>query len=206
VVADEIYACSVFGGGQPNFVSAWDLAVSLDPAAQQRVHLVYGLAKDFGVSGLRVGVLASRNQDLLQAHANIGYFAMIPNPVQAAVAEMLLDDAWVDSYLRHNLAELRRSYDLLTSALDAQGVRYLPGGASMFLWLDLRPGLQGASPEPSWEDERRLFHELHERGVLLTPGRDCFAAEPGFFRACWAASPPEAHATAAERIAGTFKR
>ena len=42
-------------------------------------------------------------------------------------------------------------------------------------------------------------------GVLLTPGQDCFASEPGFFRACWAASPPEAHAEAARRIARAMK-
>eukprot|EP01046_Picozoa_sp_COSAG06_P012682 COSAG06_NODE_753_length_12547_cov_928.116244_4_plen_69_part_00 len=33
--------------------------------------MVYGMAKDFGVSGLRVGALASRNQELLDAHTNL---------------------------------------------------------------------------------------------------------------------------------------
>jgi hypothetical protein len=33
--------------------------------------VVYGMAKDFGVSGLRVGALASRNQELLDAHTNL---------------------------------------------------------------------------------------------------------------------------------------
>ena len=42
---------------------------------------------------------------------------------------------------------------------------------------------------------------MQMQGVLLTPGNDCVASEPGFFRACWAASPPEGHATAVERLA-----
>lgn len=202
-VSDEIYACSIFGDSMPEFVSGWDVAAELNTDAERElVHVVYGLAKDFGVSGLRVGMLASRNQTLLKMHSNVGYFSMIPNPIQAACAEILSDDAWVDSFLNFNRAELRRSYDVLTAALDGQGVTYMPGGASMFLWLDLREALSAA---PTWEEERALFHRMHGHGILLTPGRDCFAEEPGFFRACWAASSPEAHATAAERIASVVR-
>ena len=40
-------------------------------AAEAQVHVVYGMAKDFGVSGLRVGALASRNRELLDAHTNL---------------------------------------------------------------------------------------------------------------------------------------
>lgn len=202
VISDEIYACSIFGDSMERFVSAWDISAEFDSDARERVHLVYGMAKDFGVSGLRVGVLATRNQELLQAHTNIGYFTMIPSPIQAACAEILVDDDWVDAFLGYNRAELRRSYGQLTAALDTAGVQYMPGGASMFLWLDLRKALPSS---PSWQDERALFHAMHDRGILLTPGRDCYAEEPGFFRACWAASPPEAHATAAERIASMFR-
>ena len=44
----------------------------------EQVHLVYGLAKDFGVSGLRIGALASRNKELLDAHSNLGYWIYAP--------------------------------------------------------------------------------------------------------------------------------
>ena len=86
-------------------------------------------------------------------------------------------------------------------------IRY-GGGAAMFAWLDLRSAL---AAEPSWADERRLFERMHGAdpandggGVLLTPGGDCFASEPGFFRACWAATLPEAHAEAAKRISSAM--
>ena len=99
VVSDEIYACSIFGDDMPSFVSAWDLATTLGEAGEAQVHVVYGLAKDFGVSGLRVGALASRNQELLDAHTNLGYFSMIPGPTQAQVAEILQDESWVDDFI-----------------------------------------------------------------------------------------------------------
>ena len=235
VVSDEIYACSIFGDDLPPFVSAWDVADQLasagvtrssvsDPEGKwgrglmpsqkdgqghatadprQQVHVVYGLAKDFGVSGLRIGALASRHEELLAAHSNLGYLAMVPGPVQAAVAEILEDEAWVDEFLRQNNAALRASYGRLTAALDAAGVPYLPGGASMFLWVDLRRALPA---DPSWSDERELFDNMCEAGIVLTPGKDCEASEPGFFRACWAASPPEAHETAVHRIASFLPR
>eukprot|EP00929_Paragymnodinium_shiwhaense_P081679 TRINITY_DN42808_c0_g1_i1.p1 TRINITY_DN42808_c0_g1~~TRINITY_DN42808_c0_g1_i1.p1 ORF type:complete len:472 (-),score=99.93 TRINITY_DN42808_c0_g1_i1:205-1620(-) len=204
VVSDEIYAASVFGSStdMPKFVSAWDIAADYDDVSRERVHIVYGMAKDFGVSGLRIGLLATTNKTLLEAHMNIGYFTMIPNNTQANVAEILSDEAWVDKFLADNRAALKSSYDKLTTALDEVGVKYLPGGAAMFLWIDLRAALP---PNPTWEDERALFHRMHEEaGVLLTPGRDCCASEPGYFRCCWAASPPEAHATAARRIASVL--
>ena len=235
VVSDEIYACSIFGDDLPPFVSGWDVADQLasagvtrssvsDPEGKwgrglmpsqkdgqghatadprQQVHVVYGLAKDFGVSGLRIGALASRHEELLAAHSNLGYLAMVPGPVQAAVAEILEDEAWVDEFLRQNNAALRASYGRLTAALDAAGVPYLPGGASMFLWVDLRRALPA---DPSWSDERELFDSMCEAGIVLTPGKDCEASEPGFFRACWAASPPEAHETAVHRIASFLPR
>ena len=51
VVSDEIYAASIFGGVDcPPFESAWDMAAEKLGDEQARlVHLVYGLAKDFGV-------------------------------------------------------------------------------------------------------------------------------------------------------------
>lgn len=198
VVSDEIYACSVFGDSIARFVSAWDLATELSSEHQSLVHIVYGLAKDFGMSGLRIGALASRNQELLDVHSNIGYFQTIPGPTQSVCAEILSDDAWVRDFLQDNRIALAQSYDQLTAALDSVGVKYLPGGAAMFLWLDLRDALP---PSATWSDERKLFHDMHDRGILLTPGQDCYASEPGFFRACWAASPPQAHSTAAARIA-----
>ena len=63
VVSDEIYAASIFGQAEcPPFESAWDLAAEKLTDEQARlVHLVYGLAKDFGVSGFRTGAVATRH-------------------------------------------------------------------------------------------------------------------------------------------------
>jgi 1-aminocyclopropane-1-carboxylate synthase len=69
----------------------------------------------------------------------------------------------------------------------------------MFVWLDLRAHL---GPAAEWEAERRLWRRLHDRcRVLLTPGEDCHAREPGFFRLCFAWMPPEALGVCVARMA-----
>ena len=56
-------------------------------------------------------------------------------------------------------------------------------------------------PEPTWADEASLWQLLvEERHVVLTPGHDCGAAAPGFFRLCYAAVQREALAEAATRL------
>ena len=81
VVVDEIYASSIYDPANAySFDSAWDIAAKLKKEQQHLVHVVYGLSKDFGVSGVRVGCIASRNTDLLRAFRdNLGYFCTVRN-------------------------------------------------------------------------------------------------------------------------------
>ena len=53
----------------------------------------------------------------------------------------------------------------------------------MFLWVDLRRALPA---DPSWSDERELFDSMCEAGIVLTPGKDCEASEPGYTDAWYA--------------------
>jgi 1-aminocyclopropane-1-carboxylate synthase len=47
------------------------------------------MSKDFCASGYRIGVLRTRNEGVLRAMDNVGYFCAVPGPMQHAVAEML---------------------------------------------------------------------------------------------------------------------
>lgn len=56
-------------------------------------------------------------------------------------------------------------------------------------------------PEPTWEAELALWQRIcNDAKVVLTPGKDCHAAEPGFFRLCFAWMPPEALPEAVRRL------
>ncbi|GAB4823287.1 hypothetical protein N2152v2_010333 [Parachlorella kessleri] len=173
------------------------------------VHLIYGLSKDWCASGLRVGLLYSRNETLQQALNSIAIFAGIPNPIQHALAQVLSDAEWVEAFVQRNCRLLETSYDILagkrlahTRALSEAAIPFLPAVGGMFVWVDLRQWL----PSPTWEGEEQLWSDLCNKSkVMFTPGQPCHAQEPGFFRLCFAWMPPQALSVAVQRLGKQLK-
>ena len=232
VVVDEVYASSEYYDVGP-FVSAleWtpedvlgdvgftkhsdsddDLRASsswtLEDARRAmatRLHVVYGLSKDFCASGYRVGVLCTRNDAVVRAMDNVAYFCCVPGPMQFAIAEMLEDEAWVDAFLETNAANLRDAHAVLTSILTKGNIPVVPSSAGMFVWIDLSSFMKART----WEEEKRLWtacFEDQKTRLLMTPGRDCRHNKPGCFRLCFAAVKREALEVAARRLVDFVKR
>jgi 1-aminocyclopropane-1-carboxylate synthase len=197
VIADEVYAFSVFRPSKdgPAFVPARQLAfeglpgVSED-AIENRIHTLLGFSKDFSASGLRCGVLHSRCAELHLALNNLAYFCATSSTLQRSLTAVISDSQWVDSFQAERRRRLFDAYTLLTDSLDACRIPFMPVIVGMFVWIDAR----GLLTAPTWEAEKALWTQMFRRkaGVLLTPGRDCAAAEPGFFRACFAAADERA--------------
>ena len=125
LIVDEIYVNSVYGGGGEGgrFVSAVEAlhdgsATSAGGALPSflgtHTHVLWGMSKDWGMSGLRVGVLYTHNTELLTALGNVNYFTSVSNDTQDCVAAMLSDAEWVDAYLGSTRALLRGSYEAAT--------------------------------------------------------------------------------------------
>jgi len=204
VLSDEIYANSKFGPSVDEFVSMEKVAknavaeglLSAEIVAEL-VHTAYGMSKDFGMNGFRVGCLHTKNKDLLEFWQNMGMFAAVSNDTQHALAIMLEDEHFVDTYVEENNRRLKKSYELLTKSFEAAGLRYMPACAAMFCWLDLRNLLT----EPTFEAEDCLWKEiLDESRIVLTPGQACHYAEPGFFRVCYASMAPASLEIACGRL------
>lgn len=80
--SDEVYGNSVFGSDGNAFISAAQIINSPDgeslPGAEfadDLIHIVFGMTKDFCASSMRVGCLYSKNASLNQALDNLTYFA-----------------------------------------------------------------------------------------------------------------------------------
>ncbi|KAL6365951.1 hypothetical protein LRP88_00534 [Fusarium phalaenopsidis] len=75
LVVDEIYALSTFskekGQDNPNDGGHIPLASILSVSAQENVHCLYGLSKDFNMGGVRIAFLVSRNAQVRAAVSNI---------------------------------------------------------------------------------------------------------------------------------------
>ena len=53
----------------------------LGGALSGQVHVLWGFSKDFGASGLRVGVLRSQNKDLLRALGSTNEAMQVRSPL-----------------------------------------------------------------------------------------------------------------------------
>eukprot|EP00245_Coleochaete_scutata_P018115 TRINITY_DN9250_c0_g2_i1.p1 TRINITY_DN9250_c0_g2~~TRINITY_DN9250_c0_g2_i1.p1 ORF type:complete len:235 (-),score=44.11 TRINITY_DN9250_c0_g2_i1:367-984(-) len=171
-------------------------------AVAERVHTAYGMSKDFGMNGFRVGCLHTKNAALLEFWQNMGMFAAVSTDTQHALSVMLEDDDFVDTYVSENNKRLKQSYEMLTAALEAAQIKYMPACAAMFCWLDLRDFLSDAT----FEAERVLWKEILDHRIVLTPGEACHYAEPGFFRICYASMVPEQLNIACAQLARFVER
>ncbi|TVY89872.1 putative aminotransferase [Lachnellula willkommii] len=193
LVSDEIYALSVFdveGAARTPFTSV----LSIDPTGVMdpgRIHVMYGMSKDFGAAGIRLGCLVSRNDELTKATQAIARFNW-PSGISVSIATTVLEDtAFVEDYTKKSRSLLAEHYALATRTLDDAGIDYSRDGfadltrfdwdrnAGFFLWIDLSPFLSDAS---SWEAEKALKEKLSRHGVELASGLGYMEETPGWFR------------------------
>jgi 1-aminocyclopropane-1-carboxylate synthase 1/2/6 len=181
LIVDEIYANSVFGTDP--FVSMLSPPPSVRP---ERVHVVWGFAKDFGLPGLKVGVLHTRDPEVRAAARALAYFAPVSTDTQGLLCRMLDDADWVAAFLAENRKRLTASYVRATWMLKDHAIEAIPAGAGFSHWCDLRSWLT----EPTFAAERVLWRDIFatER-VNVLPGEVFASPEPGWFRVCHTANP-----------------
>ncbi|KAL7992296.1 hypothetical protein Chor_016552 [Crotalus horridus] len=101
VIVDEIYMLSVFDDSA-TFHSVLEMDRLPDP---QRTHVLWGISKDFAMSGVRFGVLYTLNQDVIKAVTCFNYVHSICGPMQYQIIQLLKDRDWINQYLRKKTFE-----------------------------------------------------------------------------------------------------
>lgn len=230
LVSDEIYAGSVYEQknaetGEDTFKSALALAATnsgneddVGLGLGPYIHFVYALSKDFALSGLRVGVAYSENEEIRLPLQKLNDLCQISSQTQLTVEEMLsaqadtVDSLWsTDSFLPENHTRIRKRSNRLQACLNECGIPFLAGDSGLFLWMDFSQFLppsseEGSSPLEASEEskdvrERALYLELmQEFGLLFTPGRSMRNELPGFFRCVFTAASDNEFALGLERI------
>ncbi|KGL72490.1 1-aminocyclopropane-1-carboxylate synthase-like 1, partial [Tinamus guttatus] len=179
VIVDEIYMLSVFDEST-TFHSVLGMDRLPDP---QRTHVMWGISKDFAVSGIRFGTLYTENQDVANAVASLCYFHGVCGPVQHKVAQLLRDRDWINQvYLRANHARLKAAHTYVTDELKTLGVPFLNRNAGFFVWIDFRKYLRTGT----FEEEMLLWRRFLDNKVLLSCGKAFECSEPGWFRIIFA--------------------
>ncbi|MFK8057934.1 MAG: aminotransferase class I/II-fold pyridoxal phosphate-dependent enzyme [Saprospiraceae bacterium] len=124
----------------------------------------YSFSKDFGISGLRTGVMYTRNDDLLEAFGNYGAPSTVSNHTQWMLSELLNDDAWVTAFAKTNQKRLTEGYIQVIETLRERGITYSPARGSLFVWARLNE--EGStSDEAFW---RKLYDD--QKVLLTAPG------------------------------------
>jgi aspartate/methionine/tyrosine aminotransferase len=171
VIADEIYAHSTFGA---EFVSI---------VGEQAVHGIWGFAKDFGLSGLKIGVLHTRDPEVRAAARALAYFAPVSTHTQALATTLLSDAGWVTEFLAESRRRLGESATATMELLTAGGIGYVEPAGGFSVWIDLRAHLTEASAA----GEHALWQRILRSGrVNILPGTAFACPEPGWFRLCYA--------------------
>jgi aspartate/methionine/tyrosine aminotransferase len=197
LISDEIYALSVFSSRDtphPNpFVSALSIDLESHGVNPSRLHVAYGMSKDFNANGFRAGVLVSQSNPLLiKSLIAAAMFIFISSPADILWSALLTDTKYLSSFVKTNQLKLREAYEYMTSWLKFHNLPYIPSSSGHFLMVDLRPVLSDVdrygpilsiTPEQNMrERETVLFEFLLAQKVMVIPGAMCHTAESGWFR------------------------
>ncbi|GFG27157.1 hypothetical protein IFM61606_07175 [Aspergillus udagawae] len=187
LISDEIYALSVWEkndlSGAPTFKSVLSMDIG-DIMDRSMVHVVWGLSKDFGATGLRIGCLISQsNMSLLEAADGISLYNFPSSLADSIAASILLDDEFGSKYIATNQRRLAESYRFVTDFLTLHGIPYYKSNAAIFVWMNLAAVLRDKSIK-----DADILRELRSQKVYIAAGYAYASEEAGWFRMVFAHS------------------
>ena len=202
LLCDEVYALSVHSTDTDDKFQS--IVSVLGGDLGDHVHVMWSMSKDFGGSGLRLGVLYTQNNKLQQGMQATSDMFQVSNVMQSAVCQILSDDTFVDNYLHTCRSRIRDAYVTVITELKNIRTQGCPEGlplamvatAGIFVFVDLRSLLL----EQTFAGESVLNDALVHKGVVMTPGSSCHANVPGYFRLCFAWVSREALVEGIRRI------
>ncbi|CEI69019.1 hypothetical protein FVEN_g4205 [Fusarium venenatum] len=189
-ISDEIYALSVWTNtiGQHPPSIPFESALSIDTADiidADRVHVLWGMSKDFGANGIRVGTIVSQaNMSLHASIVAVGLYSSVSSISDHVTVNILEDDTFVESYIAENQRRLSAQYIRVVSWARKNQIDYAPGvNAAFFLWVDLGKYYMERHPGLETDDITDLImSKMMEKKVFLASGKAFGSEKPGWFR------------------------
>ncbi|RAH68529.1 putative aminotransferase [Aspergillus aculeatinus CBS 121060] len=211
-ISDEIYALSVWENTVDQapapvaFESALsiDLTDIIDPAL---VHVLWGLSKDFGANGLRMGVIISQfNQDVHAALGGISLYSYTSGTADHLASLLLEDVEFTERYIARNQDKLSTTYAYATRRLKGLRIEYAPGcNAAFFLWVNLGKRYVELHPEEAGSVVgEKVMQRLLQKRVFLASGTLFGSEKDGWFRIVFT-HPVEFLDLAFDRIAAALQ-
>ncbi|KAG9187088.1 hypothetical protein G6011_04959 [Alternaria panax] len=186
LISDEIYALSTWKNTvddlaleRAGFESVLSISGKdiIDPSL---VHVLWGVSKDFGANGIRLGAIISQsNPASLAALRTCSIYSSPSSLTENAVVHLLSDTSFVESYIATNQARLSAAYAQTVCALKEHGIEHMSGAnATFFLWINLGKFVReqiSLGEKEMWEysgpESTQIIQDrLRARKVYLVPG------------------------------------
>ncbi|PYI01150.1 PLP-dependent transferase [Aspergillus sclerotiicarbonarius CBS 121057] len=192
LISDEIYALSVWENTiDAETPVAFESALSINTTGiidPRLVHLLWGMSKDFGANGIRLGVIVSQNNPtLLEAIKGVSLYTYSSSVSEHLAAIILEDSEFTNRYIQLNQQKLSESYAFAAQYLKDHGIEYASGAnAAFFLWVNLGKKYRELHPQETAElgDEisEKVMQLLLQRRVFLASGFLFGSEKSGWFR------------------------
>ncbi|RSH90670.1 hypothetical protein EHS25_001275 [Saitozyma podzolica] len=186
LVSDEIYAMSVYENKSFPDAAPFTSMLSLDVEKElgmefdkARLHVVYGMSKDFCANGLRIGSLVSQhNPLLLRAMAATSMLMKISSPADVIWSSILSDRCALEDFLGENKRRLGAAQAFVRGWFEERGVEVAHSNAGNFIWVHLggKLGFRDAI------SEKKVFQRLLDGGVYIAPGTAYHNPSAGWYR------------------------
>lgn len=186
LLVNELYGLSRIDTQHPSIVNDYSKQIEFKSFAQiinqkksDYLHLAYGLSKDFGISGFRVGLLYTLNEQFHLAFENLTAPHLVSNYTQWMITEVFSDQHFLQKYIATNQKRLTENYITVIKSLKKIEIPYVPAYGSLFVWMDLSTLMS----DNTQAEEQKLWRNIYdELGILLTPGIDFGHSKWGQFR------------------------
>ncbi|CAN0384143.1 unnamed protein product, partial [Laminaria digitata] len=113
------------------------------------VHIMYGLSKDLGVAGWRVGVLYTESKEVMSVVSKLVMTSQASSDTMDLVGRLFQEPGFMAEYFRQHQAScyegLRAAYASLVNHLGRRGIMHLQAEAGLFVMLDFREFLEDSS-------------------------------------------------------------
>lgn len=189
LIVDEIYTFSMYSVPQDKpstpfkSILSFDINLYID---KDYLHFLYGFSKDLAASGLRLGCIWTKNEQLHSAMSGQGFFNWPSNLCEAIGVSMLENHSWLEDFIKTNQRRLGEQSAFTRSLLDEHGIPYYKEAtAGFFIWLDLRKFIVKDIDSITWEHERAFKQLFKKHRVYITSGESMSSEKPGFFRLCY---------------------
>lgn len=172
ILTDEVYALSERRNER------FESLFSIETEHPDRVHLLYGISKDWGMAGQKFGILVSRNDEFLRAFQLVSGSFQVPADHLKCFDSILGDQDFVANYLLEYKKRLIESEKIAVEIFTEGGVKHLTFPSSLFIVIDFSDFI--STREKELEIYRKLIYDFN---VFVLPASYVHQLNKvGFFR------------------------